>query len=130
MQDLINTILKCQTFAVSGASRDPAKFGNKVYYFLTRRGLEVYAVNPNADCLVEDTCYASLDDLPVKPDCVVTVTQPWVTTGTCKSAARLGIPYVWMQPGSESKDGVAAAEAAGVGVVHGGPCIMVEFNRT
>ena len=129
MNEVIQRILKCRSFAVTGASRFPAKYGHRIYYSLKHAGYEVYPINPNADCLEEETCYGGLDDLPVKPDCVVTVTQPWVTAKTVKDAIRLGIPYIWMQPGSESRDGIKAAEEAGVGIVYGGPCIMVEHNR-
>jgi predicted CoA-binding protein len=123
--DLIARILKCHVLAVTGVSRDPRKFGHRIYFFLKNAGYEVYSVNPNADCLQEDPCYASLDDLPVMPEAVVTVTQPWITSGTVKDAARLGIPYVWMQPGSEPREIDASP---GLEIVHGGPCIMVEFN--
>ncbi len=129
MNDLIERILNCKRFAVTGASRDPMKFGHRIYFFLKEAGYEVYAVNPNADCLIDGICYPDLASLPVKPDCVVTVTQPSVTAATVKEAISLGIPYLWMQPGSESRDGVQAAEDAGIEVVQDGSCIMVEHRR-
>ena|ERR1044072_14986 len=129
MNDVIARVLKCRTLAVTGASRYPAKFGHRIFYFLKAKGYHVLPINPNADCLEEETCYGSLDDLPEKPECIVTVTQPWITAKTVNDAIRLGIPYIWMQPGSESRDGIKAAEEAGIGLVYGGPCIMVEYNR-
>ena len=126
MRDLIARILECRVFAVTGVSRDPHKFGHRIYFFLKRAGYEVYPVNPNADCLQEDPCFASLDDLPKIPEVVVTVTQPWITSTTVKDALRLGIPYLWMQPGSEPR---TIESSASIEVVHGGPCVMVEYNR-
>lgn len=129
MSDPIESALSCQNFAVTGVSRYPAKFGHRIYRFLAARGLKVAAINPNADCIEDAPCYASLSDLEEAPECLVTVTQPWVTTGTVKEAIRLGIKHIWMQPGSESREGVQAAQEAGISLVYGGPCIMVEMNR-
>lgn len=129
MTSSIELALEAKRFAVTGVSRYPTKFGHRIYRFLVKAGLDVYAVNPNADCIEDAPCYPSLCDLPIVPDCVVIVTQPWVTTGTVKEAIRLGIKNIWMQPGADSRDGVAAAQEADVNLVFGGPCIMVELNR-
>jgi predicted CoA-binding protein len=129
MDEVILRILAADRLAVTGVSRNPIKFGHRIFHFLSRVGFQVSAVNPNSDCIEDVPCFASLSELPEKPECVVTVTQPWITTATVKEAIRLGIPNIWMQPGSESPEAVAAAEEAGLGLVYGGPCIMVEFNR-
>jgi predicted CoA-binding protein len=129
VDEAIAQILGSTRLAVTGVSRYSAKFGHRIYHFLSGAGYQVSAVNPNADCIEEAPCFASLSEIPNKPECVVTVTQPWITTGTVKEAIRLGIPNVWMQPGSESREAIAAAEEAGLGLVYGGPCIMVEYNR-
>lgn len=129
MSSAYEEILRQRVFAVTGVSRDPRKFGHIIFYFLKRAGYEVYAVNPNADCITGEPCYASLADVPIKPDVVVTVTQPWITAATVRVGLGLGITRFWMQPGSESRDGIRMATEAGATVVHGGPCIMVEARR-
>jgi len=122
---LIPEILAARTFAVVGASRDPAKYGHMVYTTLKQAGYETFAVNPTADEIDGDPAYPSLDNLPRTPECVVTVVPPAVTETVARAAARHGTRYLWMQPGSESEAAVHAAHAAGLCTVHGGPCIMV-----
>ena len=121
----IQEILSQDVFAVVGASRDPEKYGYKVYKSLKRAGYTVYAVNPNADTLDGDPVYPLLDNVPEKIDCVVTVVPPEVTQEIMPQAGHLGIPYCWMQPGSESEAAVKEAVGLGMVTVHGGPCIMV-----
>ena len=39
-------------------------------------------------------------------------------------AIALGIPALWFQPGSEPRDALASAEAAGIHVLANGYCIL------
>ena len=121
----IPEILNQRVFAVVGASRDPEKYGYKVYKSLKRAGCIVYAVNPNADDLDGDTVYPLLDNVPEQIDCIVTVVPPEVTLAIIPQASHLGVRYCWMQPGSESEAAVNEAIGHGMMTVHGGPCIMV-----
>ncbi|MGQ9543664.1 MAG: CoA-binding protein [Candidatus Bathyarchaeia archaeon] len=93
---------KKNIFAVVGASRDPQKYGYQVYKDLKNAGYEVYPVNPNADEILGDQCYPSLENLPRKPNVVDVVVPPKVTEEVVKTCEKLGITKVWMQPGSES----------------------------
>lgn len=126
--NLIAEILALRTFAVVGASRNPQKFGHKVYKTLKRHGYSVYAVNPNADEIDGDPAYPHLDNVPEPIECVVTVVPPEVTERVLREAWHLKIPYCWMQPGSESEAAVNEALSYGMQVVYGGACIMVESN--
>lgn len=126
---LVGTILNEKCFAVTGVSRDPEKYGYLVYKRLKSEGYTVYPVNPNASYIESDPCYPSLDTLPEKPDCVVTVTPPEITVKTVHLAGRLRIPYIWMQPGSESLSAYNMARADSLQVVSGGPCILVELSQ-
>lgn len=122
---LIEQILDQRRFAVSGVSRNPNKFGYQVYQALKAAGYTVFAVNPNADSIDGDPCYPSLDNIPGLIDCVVTVTPPPVTEQTVREAGHLKIPYIWMQPGSESLAAFNLARGFSMQIVSGGPCIMV-----
>ena len=128
---LVEHILDLRRFAVVGVSRDPDKYGYKVYKALTNAaqqgGYVVYAVNPNTDVVDGDACYPSLDNLPEPIDCVVTITPPLVTEEVVHIATRLKIPYLWMQPGSESTAAFNIARAGSMQIVSGGPCIMVSL---
>lgn len=126
---LVDTILSGTNFAVTGVSRDREKYGYKVYQSLKAAGYRVYPVNPNADSIDGDPCYPSLDSVPVAIDCLVTVTPPEITEETLYIAGRLKIPFVWMQPGSESLAAINSARAFSMQLIAGGPCIMVLIKQ-
>ncbi|HLK58322.1 MAG TPA: CoA-binding protein, partial [Chthonomonadaceae bacterium] len=117
---LIDHILAQRRFAVTGVSRDPEKYGYLVYNYLKGEGYTVFAVNPNADSIDDDPCYPSLDNVPGGIDCVVTVTPPHITEKTIVEAGHLQIPYLWMQPGSESTAAYNLARSNAMQVVSGG----------
>ena len=123
--ELIKEFLrKDNVFAVVGVSRNPKKYGHKIYKDLKEAGLTVYPVNPYLDELLGDRCYPSLSDLPGKPDVVDTVVPPAVTEKIVRECAALGIDKVWMQPGSESAQAIAFCKRSGIKFVYG-VCVMV-----
>jgi len=126
---LIKSFLnKKNVFAVMGASRNPKKYGHQVYRNLRSAGYRVYPVNPNADEVLGDKCYPSLEDLPVKPDVVDMVVPPNVTEEVVKTCKKLGISKVWMQPGSESEEAINFCKENGIEVVYG-VCVMIEGEK-
>ena len=116
---------KKNVFAVVGASRDHRKYGYQVYRDLKNAGYEVYPVNPNAQEILGDKCYRSLEKLPAKPDVVDVAMPPKVTEHTVETCKRLEIKKVWMQPVSESERAIRFCEKNDVDVVYG-VCVMIE----
>jgi hypothetical protein len=98
----IDEFLLQRKIAVVGVSRNEDKFSNIIYREMRTAGYEVMAVNPNADMVEGDRCYAGLGALPVKPDGVVLVVPPTQGIQIVEEAARLGIRHVWVQPGANS----------------------------
>jgi predicted CoA-binding protein len=119
---------KKNIIAVVGASRDPEKYGHKVYKDLKAGGYKVFPVNPSATEVLGDKCFASLEELPVKPDVVDVVVPPKVTEEIVKTCKKLGIKKVWMQPGSESDAAIKFCKNNNINVIHG-MCIMVERRK-
>ena len=124
-RQIIHEILERRSFAVVGASRDPEKYGYKVYRALLDAGYDAYPVNPNAPHIDGNEVYPLLDNVPGTPDCVVTIVQPELTYDVARRCGHLHIPYMWMQPGSETHEAVLEAQSQGVQAVYGGPCILV-----
>lgn len=125
-EKLIGAFLdKRNVFAVLGASRDPQKYGYQVYRDLKNAGYQVYPVNPNAEEILGDKCYPSLESLPVKPDVVNVVVPPNVTEYAVEICKKLGVKKVWMQPGSESEKAIEFCERNNIDVVYG-VCVMIE----
>jgi len=113
----IERLLEQKVWAVVGVSRDPNKFGYKVYKKLLDKGYTVYAINPNMTELDGRKVYASLKDLPEVPQVVNFVVPPSVTKRAVEEAIELGVRFLWMQPGSADMTAVKSAEKAGLTVV-------------
>jgi len=122
--EAVTTFRNARCIAVVGASRNPRKYGYKVFYHLERAGYEVYAVNPNCETIGSHPCHPDFHSLPVKPEAAVFITEPEVTTEMVKQALEYGVRCIWMQPGAVSAEAIALAEDAGAKTVHG-RCVLV-----
>jgi uncharacterized protein len=120
--------LASAAFAVVGASANPSKFGHRVYVSYLRHGRKAYPVNPTATTILGNRAFPDLVSLPVPVEAVSIVTRPAVTERVVDDAIAAGVKHLWMQPGAESAEAVRKAEAAGISVIHGGPCILVELG--
>lgn len=121
----IAAFLDGEAYAVVGASRDRAKYGNKVFRVYLQKGRTVYPVNPAAPKIEGHTAYASVGELPEKVHGISVITPPAVTERVVEEAAAAGVRHVWMQPGAESAAAVARCGELGMEVIAGGPCILV-----
>jgi len=121
----VENFAKLKTWAVVGVSADPEKYGNIIYQDLRASHYTVYGVNPKLTTIEGDPCYASLTALPVKPDVVNVVVPPKAAEAVVDECIKLGLTRIWFQPGAESDEAIAKAEAAGMQVV-ANACIMLE----
>ena len=124
----IKSMLSMKVWAVVGATDNPEKFGNKIYRRLQKAGYEVFPVNPGVSSIQGEKCYASLADLPVKPDAVNFAVPPNVGEIIVGECAALGIKNVWLQPGSNADTVVEAAKKLGLNTIHNS-CILTELYR-
>jgi predicted CoA-binding protein len=121
----IEAFLASGPFAVVGASTDRSKYGNKVLRCYQQHGREVYPVNPRAPEVEGLRAFASLAALPVRAPAISVITPPAATEQVVREAHAAGVRHVWMQPGAESDEAVRTAEALGMNVIAGGPCLLV-----
>ena len=124
----IHKMLDLKTWAVVGATDNEDKFGYKIFKMLKKAGYKVYPVNPGLANIQGEKCYPSLTDLPVKPDAVNFVVPPKVGEAIVKECAALGIKHVWLQPGANADNVVAAANQAELDVIYRA-CILVELRK-
>jgi predicted CoA-binding protein len=115
-------------WAVVGASQDPSKFGYRVFRNLQQAGYTVFPVNPKGGELLGVQVYRSLAELPQPPEVVDAVVQPHVTEKVVQEMHDLGLPRVWMQPGSESDVAIAYCREHGIQVVYDA-CAMVHRRQ-
>lgn len=116
-------MLEKKVWAVVGANQDPQKYGNMIYRKLRTRGYEVYAVNPLYETVEGDKCYKNLSELPKVPEVIDMVVSPKRGRPVLQEAARLGIRYVWLQPGTYDDELLKQIEDLGLEAVRA--CVLV-----
>ena len=124
----IQAMLKAHTIAVVGLSDDPAKPSHYVSAYLKRAGFRILPVNPSLGSVLNETCFASLTDLPLKPDLVNVFRLPRAIPGIVEEMIALGLTNLWVQQGIVNLEAAARAEQASIRVVMD-RCIMVEHQR-
>ncbi|HEX9108765.1 MAG TPA: CoA-binding protein, partial [Longimicrobiales bacterium] len=81
LKEAAQEFLSHRRYAVAGVSRQTQDAANAIYKRMRQLGYEVFPVNPNADVVEGDRCYASVGDVPGPIDGVVVVTHPSVAAG-------------------------------------------------
>lgn len=128
-RERIAEFLAGSVYAVVGASNDRSKYGNRVLRAYLAHDRRAHPVNPNAKEVEGLESYADLASLPEAPHGVSVVTPPRVSDRVIEEAGRLGFRRVWLQPGAESPDSPEVARRAGVELISGGPCVLVELSK-
>jgi predicted CoA-binding protein len=99
-----------KTIAILGASADRQKFGNKAVRAFRQQGYTVYPVNPKETEIEGLTCYGSISDVPVRPQMVSVYLPPPVLLKVLPDIAAKGCDELWLNPGTESDEVLAAIE--------------------
>jgi predicted CoA-binding protein len=124
LREAAEEFLAQKRIAVAGVSRDPNQPANLIYRRLRQTGHEVFAVNPNADEVEGDACFAAVTDIPGGVDGVVVVTPAAVAPAVVADCAAAGVPRVWLHrglgAGSLSDEAVDACREHGLAVIPGG----------
>ena len=127
--ELIRDILtSAKTIAVVGLSDNASKPSHSVSAYLQAHGYRILPVNPSAETVLGEKSYASLADLPEKPDVVDVFRLPKFVPEIVDEVIRLGIKDLWLQLGVVDAEAAARAEAAGVRVVMD-RCMLIEHRR-
>jgi predicted CoA-binding protein len=116
-------MLEKKVWVVVGANQDREKYGNMIYRKLKTRGYEVYAVNPMYDEIEGDRCFKDLSSLPKLPEVIDMVVSPKRGKPVLEEAARLGIRYVWLQPGTYDDELLKLVGELGLEAVQA--CVLV-----
>jgi uncharacterized protein len=106
-----------KTVAVIGASTDRNKFGNKAVRAYLQQGYTVYPVNPSAAEVEGLPAYKSIADVPGRPDLISIYLPPPVVLKVLPDIAVKGCDELWLNPGTESDEVLAAAERLKLNVI-------------
>jgi predicted CoA-binding protein len=117
-----------RTIAVVGLSENPGKPSHYVSEYMQQHGYKIYPVNPSIESVLGEKSYASLKDLPVKPDVVNVFRLPNQIPAIVDEMLKLGLTQLWVQQGIVNLEAAKHAEEGGILVVMD-RCIMVEHRR-
>jgi uncharacterized protein len=116
------------TVAVLGASIDRSKYGNKAVRAFLQQGWDVYPVNPGETEVEGLRAYPDLDAVPLERlDRLSFYVPPAVGFKLIEDVARKQVGEVWLNPGSESPELLARAEALGLNVIQA--CSILDIGE-
>jgi predicted CoA-binding protein len=116
-----------RTLAVIGLSEVPSKPSHYVSEYMQSHGQKIYPVNPSIPEVLGEKSYATLADLPIKPDIVNVFRLPKFIPAIVDQMLQLDLPNLWVQQGIIHPEAAARAEAGGIHVVMD-RCIMIEHR--
>ena len=115
------------TVAILGASADRSKFGNKSVRAHLSQGYTVYPVNPKGGEVEGLKAYTTLADVPAgKLDRISVYLPPAVLLKSLEEIAARGCDELFLNPGTESEEVLAKAEALGLEPIRA--CSIVDLG--
>jgi len=117
-----------KTVAVIGASADRSKFGNKSVRAHLAQGWEVYPVHPAGGEIEGLRAFGSIEEIPVHLDRVSLYVPPSVGVKLLPAIAAAAPEELFINPGAESDELVAAARALGLDPILA--CSIVAIGAT
>ena len=134
-KDKAQEFLAQERIAVAGVSRTSEQTANYIYRTLRDKGHQVFAVNPMADEVEGDVCYANMPAIPGGVDGAMIVTKPALTEQIVRDCAEAGVPRVWMHDntfaaGSVSEEATQFCRDNNITVIDGGcPMMFLDFGH-
>jgi predicted CoA-binding protein len=117
------------TVAILGASADRSKYGNKSIRAHRKQGYDVYPVNPKGGEIDGLPVYQRLADVPVEHlDRISVYLPPPVLLKTLPEIAEKGCSELFLNPGTESEQVLAAARELGLDPIQA--CSIVDLGMT
>jgi len=120
----VNRFLSLGTYAITGVSSDPNKFGHVMFRDLRKKGMDVVAVNPAGGTIDGVSFYTSVSELPASVKGLIFMTPKEQTLSVAREAIAHGIKDLWIQQGAESKETIAELEKEDINLIHH-ECIMM-----
>ena len=119
---------RCRTIAVVGLSADWNRPSYFAASYLQGKGYRIVPVNPKAEAILGERCYARLEDIPFAVDMVDVFRKPADVPPIAASAVAIGARCLWQQLGVMNAEADALARAAGLDSVMD-RCVKIEHAR-
>lgn len=118
-QEAIRQLLnESSTIAVVGLSDDPTRVSYMVAEAMQKKGYRIIPVNPKAETILGETCYPSLQEVPVPIDIVNVFRRSEYCADVAREAAEVNAKALWLQ------QGIVNEEAAHIAADSGMFCVM------
>jgi hypothetical protein len=121
--ETIDEFLAQKRIAMIGISRDPKSFSADLFRELSRHGIEVVPVNPQATELLGQRCFAHVQEVQPPVTGALLMTSPEATDKAVADCVAAGIPRVWMYraggKGAVSETAIESCVSHGITVVPG-----------
>lgn len=124
-EEIKQILQRANAIAVVGLSDDPSKTSHMVSAAMQAKGYRIIPVNPNAQSILGEKCYAKLADVPEPIDIVNVFRRPEHTPQIAEEAVAAGAKVLWLQLGIASDEAARIAQAGGLTVIMD-RCIKVE----
>lgn len=114
-----------KTVAIIGASTQREKWGNKAVRAFARQGYTVFPVNPGESEVEGLKCFASIRDVPVRPDQISVYLAPPRLLKVLPDIAARGCHELFLNPGTESAEVLAECARLGLNAIQACSIIAV-----
>ncbi len=121
-------VLSYRTVAVVGISNKEDRDSHKVAAYLKNHGFKIIPVNPQADEVLGEKCYARLSDIPFRVDVVDVFRKPSALSGLADEIIAAKPKAAWFQLGVVNNEAAKKIADAGIEVVQN-KCIKIEHAR-
>jgi predicted CoA-binding protein len=121
---------ECKTIAVVGLSPKAHRDSYRVTKYMQSQGYRIVPVNPNANEVLGERCYATLSEAAQQEriDMVNCFRNAEDIPPIAHEAVAIGVKALWLQLGIAHVEACAHAENAGLTVVQD-KCLMVEHAQ-
>jgi uncharacterized protein len=106
-----------KTVAVIGASPDRSKWANKAVRAFRQQGYTVFPVHPAFPSVEGLDCFATIADVPERPDIVSVYVGPPRLLPLLPEIAERGCDELWLNPGTTSSEVLSLARELGLKTV-------------
>jgi predicted CoA-binding protein len=124
-EEIKQILQQTHTIAVVGLSDKPDRISYMVSEAMQNKGYRIIPVNPNAEQILGEKCYASLDQIPEKIDIVNVFRRSEHIMPVAEEAIRVKPKVLWLQQGIFNEEAAALAAEHGITVIMD-RCIKVE----
>jgi predicted CoA-binding protein len=124
-EEIKHILEQTHTIAVVGLSDKPDRISYMVSEAMQNKGYRIIPVNPNAEHILGEKCYASLDEIPEKIDIVNVFRRSEHIMPVAEEAVRVKAKVLWLQQGIFNEAAASLAAEHGMTVIMD-RCIKVE----